>query len=163
MTVAAPERSGSGFRPISRQRLRLWLRLIRCSRAIEAELRERLRVEFKVTMPQFDVMAALARHAGGITMTELSRQLVVSNGNATAIVARLVKAGLVVRQPVPEDRRATIVRLSAKGAAQFASMAAVHEGWVNELMSDFNRAETEAMIGTLDGLLAQVRDGGKRR
>ena len=48
-------------RPVSKQRLRLWIRLLRAARAIEAELRERLRVEFAITLPQFDVMAALAR------------------------------------------------------------------------------------------------------
>ncbi len=48
-------------RPISKQHLRLWLRLLRAARKIESELRERLRKEFAITLPQFDVMAALAR------------------------------------------------------------------------------------------------------
>ena len=52
-------------RPISKQRLRLWLRLLRSSRAIESQLRERLRTRFSITLPQFDVMAALARSDEG--------------------------------------------------------------------------------------------------
>ena len=48
----------------ARQRLRLWLRLLRTARAIEAELRERLRSTFGVTLPQFDVMARSGAHRG---------------------------------------------------------------------------------------------------
>ncbi len=73
MTLAGKARERAAARPISKQRLRLWLRLLRAARAIESELRERLRKEFAITLPQFDVMAALARKEDGMTMTELSR------------------------------------------------------------------------------------------
>jgi hypothetical protein len=55
MTVA--DKTRSVVRPVSKQRLRLWLRMLRATRGIESELRERLRKEFDVTLPQFDVMA----------------------------------------------------------------------------------------------------------
>ena len=78
-------RPGPGARPrveaAAKQRLRLWIRLLRASRAIEAELRERLRLEFGSTLPKFDVLSALERRPAGMTMTELSRFLMVSNGN----------------------------------------------------------------------------------
>ena len=51
-------------RTTSKQRLRLWLRLLRASRAIEGVLRERLRVTFRMTLPQFDVLAARPRGPG---------------------------------------------------------------------------------------------------
>jgi len=44
MTVAAKPAPRAASRPVGKQRLRLWLRLLRATRAIEAELRERLRV-----------------------------------------------------------------------------------------------------------------------
>ena len=40
----------------SKARLRVWLRILKVSRMIERELRERLRVEFDTTLPRFDVM-----------------------------------------------------------------------------------------------------------
>ena len=47
----------------SKARLRLWLRLLKASRHIEAELRERLRVEFGSTLPRFGgVVARCAWH-----------------------------------------------------------------------------------------------------
>jgi DNA-binding MarR family transcriptional regulator len=160
MTAGYRARTRTAGRPASKQRLRLWIRLLRTARAIEAELRERLRVEFATTLPQFDVMAALARANAGMTMTELSRFLMVSNGNVTGIIDRLVTDKLVVRKAPDDDRRAIIVRLTPKGASQFLRIAKAHEGWVDALLSDFDSAESEAMIQHLDGLATRIRNGG---
>ena len=149
-------------RSLSKQRLRLWIRILRAARAIEAEVRERLRVEFDVTLPQFDVMAALERKPDGMTMTELSRFLMVSNGNVTGIIDRLVADKLVVRQAPDDDRRAIVVRLTPQGASQFAAMAKAHEGWVDTLLSEFNAAEADTVIHHLDGLSGRIRNGGAR-
>jgi len=162
MTVAnkTPERNVA--RPVSKQRLRLWLRLLRSSRAIEARLRERLRTKFAITLPQFDVMAALARNESGMTMTELSRHLMVSNGNVTGIIDRLVAEKLVLRQAPANDRRSYIVRLTPKGASQFSAIAKAHEGWVDELLVEIDAAEAESIIQQLDGLVRRVRNGEVR-
>jgi DNA-binding MarR family transcriptional regulator len=147
---------------ISKQRLRLWIRILRTARAIEAEVRERLRVGFDVTLPQFDVMAALERKPEGMKMSELSRFLMVSNGNVTGIIDRLVDEKLVVRQAPKDDRRAIVVRLTAQGSMRFAAMAKAHEGWVNRLLADFDAAEADAVIRHLDGLSGRIRNGGLR-
>jgi DNA-binding MarR family transcriptional regulator len=144
-------------------RLRLWVRLLRAARPIEAELRRRLDREFGVTLPKFDVMAALARREGGMTMTEVSRFLMVSNGNVTGLVDRLVKEGLVVRIANQEDRRATFVRLTRKGLRLFETMAAAHERWVNEILAGFDDEKSEAMIGLLDALRAETHTGEQGR
>ena len=146
----------------SKQRLRLWIRILRTARAIEAEVRERLRTQFGVTLPQFDVMAALERRPDGMTMTELSRFLMVSNGNVTGIVDRLVNDKLIIRTPGAEDRRSFLVRLTPKGLRDFNAMAKAHEGWVDELLSEFNAAEADVLIRHLDGLSSRIRNGGTR-
>ena len=162
MTFAAQPAPRAAARPAGKQKLRLWLRLLRATRANEADLRERLRVQFKMTLPQFDVMAALARAESGMTMTELSRKLMVSNGNVTGIIDRLVNDKLVLRQAPAEDRRSFVVRLTPKGAAQFALVAKAHEDWVNALLADFDLDETERLIGEFDGLADRIRSGGTR-
>ncbi len=154
--------AGASLRPLAKQRLRLWGRLLRSTRAIEADLRERLRVEFSMTLPQFDVMAALARRQRGTTMTELSRMLMVSNGNVTGIVDRLVAEKFVRRQAPAQDRRSFIVRMTAKGRAQFALLAKAHEQWVNKHLSDFGADEMDRLIGHFDGLAERVRNGSHR-
>ena len=135
--------------PITRHKLRLWLRLLKTSRAVEAELRERLRLAFGTTLPKFDVMAALERQPAGLTMTELSRFLMVSNGNVTGIVDRLVAEGLVVRRAHEQDRRSTFVCLTSKGARQFAAMAKAHETWVGEILAHITIEEAQGMTALL--------------
>jgi DNA-binding MarR family transcriptional regulator len=149
-------------RPDVKQRLRLWIRLLRATRAIEAELRDRLRVQFAMTLPQFDVMAALYREESGMTMTELSRRLMVSNGNVTGIIDRLVTEQYVLRQAPEQDRRSFIVRLTPKGAVRFAAVAAAHEQWVNTLLADFDAGEMEILISHFDGLAERIRQGGQK-
>lgn len=151
----------TAVRSATKQRLRVWIRLLRATRAIEAELRERLRVRFAMTLPQFDVMAALYREERGMTMTELSRRLMVSNGNVTGIIDRLVAEAYVLRQAA-EDRRSFIVRLTPKGAARFAAVADAHEQWVDQLLSDFDEKEMQMLIGHFDGLAERIRTGGEK-
>jgi len=161
MSIAARARERIA-QPASKQRLRLWIRLLRSARAIEGEIRERLRKEFTVTLPQFDVMAALARKEAGMSMTELSRMLMVSNGNVTGIIDRLAAEKLVLRQAPANDRRSYIVRLTPKGAAQFAVIAKAHEGWVDELLLDIDATAAETIIHQLDGLATRIRGGGEK-
>ncbi|GFE51374.1 MarR family transcriptional regulator [Roseobacter cerasinus] len=138
--------------PASKERLRLWLRLLGAARQVEAELRERLRTEFDTTLPRFDVMAALSRHEQGLKMSELSGVLRVSNGNVTGIVDRLTEDGLMLRIAVPGDRRASRVRLTQKGQEEFARQAQAHEGWVNELLGGFSVEEAVALSARFDDL-----------
>jgi DNA-binding MarR family transcriptional regulator len=148
--------------PHKKQRLRLWIRLLRTTRAIEADLRERLRVQYAMTLPQFDVLAALYREENGMTMTELSRRLMVSNGNVTGIVDRLVAEKYVLREAPAQDRRSFNVQLTPAGATRFADVAAAHEEWVNTLLSDFDADEMEMLIGHFDGLAERIRKGGAK-
>lgn len=128
-------REAGTVEPDSKSRLRLWLRLLKATRTIEGELRARLRDEFGSTLPRFDVMSALNRYPGGLKMSELSGVLKVSNGNVTGIVDRLVEDGILIREPVPNDRRAARVRLTRDGRKEFARQAAAHENWIDDLLN----------------------------
>jgi DNA-binding MarR family transcriptional regulator len=133
----------------SRARLRAWLQLLKLTRGVEAELRERLRREFGWTLSRFDVLAVLARAEAGMRMSDLAGALVVSNGNVTALVDALAVDGLVVRVRDDNDRRASIVRLTGTGRESFAAIAAVHAGWIDELLGGIDPAGAEALAATL--------------
>ena len=139
----------SGPLSASKEKLRLWIRLLRASRIIESELRERLSREFDTTLPRFDVMAALYRTPDGMLMSDLSRFLLVSNGNVTGIVDRLVAEGLVQRGQRNGDRRTSIVRLTRAGKDTFKSMAAAHERWVGELLADVTKSDARQLTSML--------------
>jgi DNA-binding MarR family transcriptional regulator len=129
----------------SKSRLRLWIRLLRASRLIEGVARERLKTQFNATLPRFDVMAALYRKPDGMLMSEISRFLMVSNGNVTGIVDRLVSDGFVARSQRNGDRRTSFISLTRKGRAAFADMAAAHECWVDELLAGISVRDAEQL------------------
>lgn len=144
--------------PASKESLRLWLRILKVQRMVEAELRERLRVEFDTTLPRFDVMSALYRYRDGMKMSELSRALKVSNGNVTGIVDRLAEDGLALRVPVPGDRRAAMVRLTKRGVELFEAQAAAHEVWVHEALGGLEGEESAMVARMLDHALTEGDD-----
>ena len=133
--------------------LRIWLRLLTCTQLIERQVRSRLRERFATTLPRFDLMAQLERHAEGLKMNELSRLLMVTGGNVTAIVDQLEKEGLVERLDEPADRRAFRIRLTRGGEKSFAEMARAHEEWVVELLAGMSRRDQDELLK----LLAKVK------
>jgi DNA-binding MarR family transcriptional regulator len=133
----------------SKSRLRLWIRLLRTSRLIEGVARERFKSQFNATLPRFDVMAALYRKPDGMLMSEISRFLMVSNGNVTGIVDRLVLDGFVARAQRNGDRRTSFITLTRKGRAAFGEMAAAHERWVDELLGGLTAGDAEQMSAKL--------------
>lgn len=133
---------------LAKRRLRTWIRLLAVTRRTESALREALRGR-GTTLPRFDVMAALHRRREGVTMSELSRMLLVSNGNATAVVDRLEADGLVRRTPSELDRRTVHVALTADGLARFEALAAEHEAQVDRLLSGLSEADLDTLAELL--------------
>ncbi len=134
---------------LSKRRLKLWIRLLGVTRTAENTLREYLRVTHDTTLPRFDVLAALYRRRDGITMTELSRMLLVSNGNATAVVDRLEKDGLVARRPSDSDRRTVYVALTPEGLDRFETYAEGHEAEVDRLFAGLTETEIDLLTDIL--------------
>jgi DNA-binding MarR family transcriptional regulator len=138
------------------QAIRLWLRLLTCTNLVERHLRNRLRSEFDITLPRFDLMAQLAREPQGLTMGDLSQRMMVSGGNVSGIATQLEKEGLISREPVPGNRRAFCVTLTAAGNKRFAEMATVHEAWIVDCLGGLSDAEYEHMMVMLKDIKAGV-------
>ncbi|MDB5660575.1 MAG: transcriptional regulator, MarR family [Cypionkella sp.] len=119
------------------------------TRASESHLREFLRLKHDTTLPRFDVLAALYRKRDGVTMSELSRMLLVSNGNATAVVDRLEKDGLVLRTQSDQDRRTVFVALTPQGLANFEGLASDHERAVDRLFGGLTEADLDSLTEIL--------------
>lgn len=138
--------------------VRLWLRLLSCTMAIEKDVQRRLGLQ-GATLARFDVLAALDRDVEGMTMGALSRALLVSNGNVTQLVQKLAKDGLVRIAPSPADRRASIVRLTAKGRADFVDLAAAHHDWIDALLAGMDAATRETLYQALGALKRSIAKG----
>jgi len=126
--------------------LRLWLRMLTCTTLIENEVRRRLREEFDVTLPRFDLLAQLDRAPNGITLGALSQRMMVSNGNITGLVDRLAAQGLIRRKSSLTDRRVQIVSLTAEGRRFFRAMARANADWIGEIFGDLNKSDIEMLM-----------------
>ena len=135
--------------PLSKRRLKTWVRLLGVTRRTESALREHLRLQHRTTLPRFDVMAALYRRREGVTMSELSRMLLVSNGNATTVVDRLQADGIVTRTPSDTDRRTIFVALTPLGAEVFEGQATPHEAEVNRLFGHLTEGDLDVLTDIL--------------
>jgi len=129
--------------------LRLWLRFLACTNLIERRVRRNLRSEFATTLPRFDFLAQLQRHPTGLKMGEISQRMMVTGGNVTGIADELVSAGLVVREPSRDDRRAYTIKLTAAGRRSFAEMARAHERWIVDLFAGLSARDKAGMFDAL--------------
>jgi DNA-binding MarR family transcriptional regulator len=145
-----------GGAPHSKQSLRLWLKLLSCCMIVEKRLRTRLDADFETTLPRFDVLAALERHSEGLKMSELSDSLMVSNGNVTGVVTRLIEDGQVTRTVDQEDRRSATVRLTRKGRDAFLKMAAANEQWMEEMFADLSDNQTDDLMRLLTNMRRSI-------
>lgn len=121
---------------------------------IEQHLRSRFRKEFAVTLPQFDVLSELERVGHKMTMSELSRELMVSNGNVTGVIDRLEKSGFVTRTRAEHDRRVQYIDLTDRGRKEWEGMAASHECWLDDLLAGLTIDD----MADLQALLIKTRD-----
>jgi DNA-binding MarR family transcriptional regulator len=139
------EKSKESAADHSKESLRTWLRLLSCETVIEQHLRTLLRQNFSITLPQFDVLSELERAGDPLTMSQLSKELMVSNGNVTGVIDRLERTGFAKRVRAEHDRRVQYIELTSKGRKEFNKMASRHEKWVAELLSDLSMNEMDQL------------------
>ncbi len=137
--------------------LRLWLRMLTCSTVIQSEIRRRLKAQFGVTLPRFDLMAQLEKAPDGLTLGQLSRRMMVSNGNVTGLVERLSRDGLLERRANAADRRSALVALTENGRTTFVAMAKEHGEWIADFFRDLSDADIERLMSLLGRSKESVR------
>lgn len=150
--------------PGQRDSVRLWLRLLTCARMIEKRVKRRFADQYDITLPRFDVMAALDRHPEGMTMGQLSHALLVSNGNITGVVQALVRDGYAGTAPSPTDGRSSIVRLTQQGHECFVGLAEAHQEWIDAMLGGLGRDQQAALYDLLSALKDSLgAENGKDR
>jgi len=134
---------------LAKQRLRLWLQMLKATRSTEAQLRSKLRESFDSTLPRFDVLATLDANKDGMKMSDLSEHLIVSNGNVTGVVTRLVDDGLVERTNLKGDRRAFLVKITPKGQEFINQATQEHLSWVDDIFANVTEADAARGISIM--------------
>src|SRR5947209_10429480 len=129
---------------------RLWLVMTRSHHGLR-QLAEQSIAKAGLCLTDFAALEALL-HKGPLTISEIQDKVRLASGSMTAAVDRLEKLGLVVRKSSPNDRRARIVELTAKGERLAASSFERHAKDLEALMSALSEKEMEQLHGSLKKL-----------
>ena len=104
---------------------------------------------------QYNVLSLLVYEGGeqgGLTQVELSRMMLVNRANITTLIDRMEKAGLVVRKPVPNDRRYNVIQITPHGEEMYHSVSGKYGAKIAEIMSVLNEKELDQMVEMLQRL-----------
>jgi MarR family 2-MHQ and catechol resistance regulon transcriptional repressor len=125
----------------------LWLVLFKAHRALE-RLAIRSIESFGVGLSDFGVMEMLL-HKGPQPVNEIGRRIGLTSGAITTAVDRLESCGLVTREAHPSDRRARVVRLTARGKGQATKVFARHKAVMDSAAGGLARSERAHLIDLL--------------
>lgn len=128
----------------------LWLVMMKAHRALE-----RLAVQsiesFEVGLSDFAIMELLL-HKGPQPVNEIGRRIDLTSGAITTAVDRLESRDLVTREAHPSDRRARIVRLTARGKEQADRLFASHKAAMDSAAGGLSKSERGTLIQLLKKL-----------
>ena len=115
----------------------------------------------------FDVLSALRREGPPYQLSPgaLLRATLVTSGTMTNRIDRLAAAGLVSRNPAPQDKRGVLVALTERGKAVADAALAGLLRSERELLTALDGRQRHELAGLLRILLApfdQPRDGQAR-
>jgi MarR family 2-MHQ and catechol resistance regulon transcriptional repressor len=134
----------------------LWLVMMKAHRALE-RLAMRSIESFEVGLSNFGVMEMLL-HKGPTPVNEIGRRIGLTSGAITAAVDRLESCKFVTREAHPSDRRARVVRLTARGREQAAKVFAGHKTAMDLAASGLSKSERAMLIQLLKKLGASAEE-----
>lgn len=124
-------------RTLSTAEERAWRPYIESSLRLETLLDERLREATNLTLIDYHLLMMLANATDQrLRMSELAEKMVFSRSRITYQINSMTKRGLVLREPVPEDRRGYRAVLTATGAEALRLAVPLHSESVRELFFD---------------------------
>jgi DNA-binding MarR family transcriptional regulator len=120
-----------------------------------------------VTFGQARVMRVLSRAREPMRMADLAAALEIVPRSVTTVVDALEEAGLVCREPDPNDRRSVLVAPTAAGRAALERMNRARRATAEDLFGRLNERERGTLLNLLITLnagragAAPARTGGR--
>ncbi len=139
----------------STERLPLWSRpgfLVRRLNQIHYSIFLEECRAFNITPVQYGLLTALSAR-GPLDQTSLAEELGIDRTNVADVVRRLESRGLVSREPHPEDRRAKLVSLTAKGRQLTQKMFPAMQRAQDRLVEALSETERARFMATLERLI----------
>jgi len=95
-----------------------WTRLVRAEQTVLDKIEAALKKADLPPLSWYDLLLELSRAEDGrLRPLELERRTLLAQYNASRLIDRMEKAGLVERLPHPEDGRGQLIAITAEGRA----------------------------------------------
>lgn len=118
---------------LDRDRISAWRGLITANALVLEKIERALAEAGMPPLGWYDVLLELSGASGGrLRMHELARAVVLSRSGLTRLVDRLEKAGLLVREPDPADRRGSYAAITTEGKSMLRRMWPVYAAGIAE-------------------------------
>ncbi|MCD2171982.1 MarR family winged helix-turn-helix transcriptional regulator [Rhizobium sp. C4] len=135
----------------------------RIGRLRETLFREQEKVfaRFGLNYSGFDVLATLRRHGAPYTLSPgaLMDSMMITSGTVTNRIDQLEKAGLVSREPNPDDRRSMLVALTPAGLKVIDEAVAAHVENQHRIVGPLSPDERVALDALLSRFLSRLASG----
>src|SRR5436190_6739715 len=125
----------------------LWLVLMKAHQALERVAARNIEAQ-GVGLSDFGVMEMLL-HKGPQPVNEIGRRIGLTSGAITTAVDRMESCEFVTREAHPTDRRARVVRLTARGREQAVKIFAVHKVAMDRAAGGLSKIERRTLIQLL--------------
>ncbi|HSR23472.1 MAG TPA: MarR family transcriptional regulator [Candidatus Eisenbacteria bacterium] len=136
-------------------RLSAWRAFVEAHTAVMDALERELTEQRGISLPWYDALLQLSEAPGcRLRMSELADSIVISRSGFSRAARRMEEAGLIARQPSPEDGRGAYVVLTDHGRRTFRRAAAVH---LRGVASHFLRHLSEQEAAVMEAVLRRVR------
>jgi DNA-binding MarR family transcriptional regulator len=111
--------------------------------------------EFGLSVPMWRALAAL-HQKDGQTIGEIAQLSVLDRSSLGRLLDEMAKDGLVEREPLPDDRRALAVRLSAKGRRIFEASLPLAQRHYRNVLKGVSPEEFEILMRLLRRIKANT-------
>ena len=136
-----------------------WSALLRVHAQVVPRLDHELRARCDLPLTWYDILLELnAAPDDRLTMGELGEACVLSRTRVSRIVDELVRAGLVERQPNPDDRRSRYVSITAEGRRRFRRAAPVYVRGIEKHVTRHLEPDAETVAKALQRVLDAHED-----
>jgi DNA-binding MarR family transcriptional regulator len=145
-------------------RMDTWFLFLQAQTRVLDQLTADLERARHLPLSWYDVLVQLSGADGQrLRLQELGGRRALSASGLSRRVARMEEAGLVRRDPCPEDKRGVFVTLTEHGEEELRCAAPIHLRGVKELFTRHLTAdENEAMHRALSKIVANSRAGDDR-
>jgi DNA-binding MarR family transcriptional regulator len=136
-------------------RARSWLAVVAAYQACQRQY-ARLLGTFDLTIAQYDLLVAVHDAGGDATPALVAERLMVTRGNVSPLLRRVIERGWVRERPHPADGRSVLLSLTAPGAALLRRARAASSCFIAEQLSPFDDADVSRTLDQMQTMRAHL-------